>query len=180
MKHNLSKLLAGALVLAAVNSVYGQYTPPAPQPFAGFVNEWLRKDNPYMNSWDIGGSVRLRYEMKDGGGFTASGSGTDFRRNLAPGTDNINSYFLDKVRARIGYTDKWWSAMVEGRSSGTTGDDRNPNAESDGVVELHQAYVTLGNHKEFPLSLKIGRQEMSLRSHSLTKPANGCGAGGVY
>lgn len=68
---------------------------------------------------------------------------------------------MDKVRVRLGYTDKWWSALVEGRSSGTTGDDRNPNAESDGVVDLHQAYVTVGNHKEFPLSLKVGRQELS-------------------
>ncbi|GDY19319.1 hypothetical protein LBMAG56_06640 [Verrucomicrobiota bacterium] len=61
MKLPLSKLSAGALVIAAANTVYGQYTPPAPQPFQGFVNEWLRKDNPYMNAWDIGGSVRLRY-----------------------------------------------------------------------------------------------------------------------
>ena len=162
MKHNLSKLSAGALVLAAVNSVYGQYTPPAPQPFAGFLNEYLRKDNPYMNAWDIGGSIRLRYEIKDGIGAAPNpASALDFVKHPAAPGDNINSYFLDKVRARIGYTDKWWSAMVEGRSSGTTGDDRNPNAESDGVVELHQAYVTLGNHKEFPLSLKVGRQELS-------------------
>lgn len=160
MKHNLSKLSAGALVLAAVNSVYGQYSPPAPQPFSGFINEWLRKDNPYMNSWDVGGSVRLRYETRDGGSVTAAGSAFDFA-NHPTGKDNVNSFFLDKVRARIGYTDKWWSALIEGRSSGTTGDDRNPNAESDGVVELHQAYVTLGNHKEFPLSLKVGRQELA-------------------
>jgi hypothetical protein len=32
--------------------------------------------------------------------------------------------------------------------------------ESD-TVDLHQAYVTVGNHKEFPLSLKVGRQELS-------------------
>jgi len=28
-------------------------------------------------------------------------------------------------------------------------------------VELHQAYLALGNHKEFPVSLKVGRQELS-------------------
>ena len=162
MKPTLQLLSASALGLAAVTSATAQYAPPPPtQPFPGFLNEYLRKDNPYMNAWDIGGSVRLRYEMKDGGGFTGPpGSGTDFRRNLAPGTDNINSYFMDKVRVRLGYTDKWWSAFVEGRSSSTSGDDRNPNAESDGILELHQAYVTVGNSKEFPLSLKVGRQEM--------------------
>jgi hypothetical protein len=165
MKHSIPQLTAGALVLAAINTVYAQqYAAPAPQPAApypGLVNEWLRSNDPAWAKWDIGGSVRLRYEIKEGAGFTASGSGTDFRRNLAAGQDNINSYFMDRVRARIGYSDKWWGVMVEGRSSSTTGDDRNPNAESDGIVDLHQAYVTLGNPKESPISLKVGRQELS-------------------
>jgi hypothetical protein len=65
-----------------------------------------------------------------------------------------------RVRPRIGYTGTWFSVFVEGRHSSTTGDDRNPNLESDGPIDLHQAYITLGNHKEFPLSLKIGRQEL--------------------
>ena len=32
--------------------------------------------------------------------------------------------------------------------------------ESD-TIDLHQAYFTIGNHKEFPLSVKIGRQELT-------------------
>mgnify|MGYP001571231193 CR=1 FL=1 len=66
-----------------------------------------------------------------------------------------------KVLARVGYTSQWWSFLVEGRGSGSTDDDRNLNAESDGPADLHQAYFTLGNHKEFPVSLKLGRQELS-------------------
>jgi hypothetical protein len=62
---------------------------------------------------------------------------------------------------RVGYTDKWWSAFIQGRQSTSTGDERNPNVESDGPMDLHQAYLTLGNHKEFPVSLKVGRQELS-------------------
>src|SRR6185312_8795895 len=74
------------------------------------------------------------------------------------------------------YTDKWWSAWVEGRSSFAQSDQRfayfaNPlpagtvnhkglGPECD-TIDLHHAYFTLGNHKEFPLSIKVGRQELS-------------------
>ncbi|HLP77464.1 MAG TPA: alginate export family protein, partial [Candidatus Paceibacterota bacterium] len=171
MKNTKSTLTAGALVLAALNQVYGQYAPPPPPaPFPGFINEALRKDNPYMNQWDIGGALRMRYEVKENAlGLPPA---NDFRKVTTSTGQNDNSYFSDKVLARIGYTDKWWSAFIEGRSSSTTGDARSrtgagtvpgPGAgpESDGVVDLHQAYFTVGNHKEFPLSLKVGRQELS-------------------
>ena len=57
---------ASAIVLAATQSVFAQYTPPPPPlPFQGFINEALRKNDPYLNQWDFGGSLRVRYEMKD-------------------------------------------------------------------------------------------------------------------
>src|SRR5947207_1704586 len=152
-------LAVAALVLSAGGAAQAQYAPPPPlQPFPGFLNDWMRKQDPYLANWDISGSARFRYEVKENAGFTALGSGADFRKG---GVDNDNSYFMNKVLARVGYTAKWWSFLVEGRNSGTTGDDRDPNAESDGPVELHQAYFTLGNHKEFPVSLQVGREELS-------------------
>ena len=178
MKPRITSLTASALVLAAANHVYGQYAPPPPPaPFAGFINEALRKDDPYMSKWDLGGSVRLRYEAKEGFGIAGVGAGAtsslDFRDH---GADVNNEYFLGKIRLRAGYTDKWWSALVEGRSSLAASDERfayanNPvvpttvkkrgdGPESD-TIDLNQAYVTVGNHKEFPVSLKIGRQELS-------------------
>jgi len=157
--HIPKTLTAAALVLTATGAAHAQYAPPPPlQPFPGFLNDWMRKKDPYLANWDISGAARLRYEVKENAGFTAAGSGADFRKG---GVDNDNSYFLNKVLARVGYTGKWWSFQVEGRNSGTTGDDRNPNAESDGPVDLHQAWFTVGNHKEFPVSLKVGRQELS-------------------
>lgn len=160
MKPTLPLLTTGALALAATaTSVTAQYAPPPPtQPFPGFVNQELRAADPYWSNWDFGGLVRLRYEGKDNAGFTAAGFGGDFRK---ASVDNNNSYFMSKLLLRTGYTDKWWSAFLQGRSSTTTGDDRNPNAESDGPLDLHQAFVTVGNHKEFPVSLKVGRQELS-------------------
>ena len=173
MKLNLKTLAASSIVLAAINSVYAQYTPPPPPvPFPGFINDYLRKQDPYNSVWDIGGSLRVRYEAKENGmGLPPA---NDFREFTTATTRNDNDYYSTKLLARISYTDKWWSAYVEGRSSMTIGDIRsttgagavpgpggNGGPEQDGWVDLHQAYVTLGNHKEFPVSLKVGRQELS-------------------
>jgi hypothetical protein len=107
----------------------------------------------------------LRYEVKDEFGIQGVPGSVDFRDR---GPDNENDYFLEKIRLRVGYTDKWWGAFAEGRSSLAQSDDRwastgpvakdgqGPEHDS---IDLHQAYVTVGNHKEFPLSLKVGRQE---------------------
>jgi hypothetical protein len=162
-----------ALLLASINSVNAQYVPPPPPAlFPGFINEYLRKDNPYMNQWDFGGNVRLRYEVKDGFAIPGVAGSMDFRDH---GADVDNEYFLSRIRFHLGYTDKWWSAYVEGRSSLAVDDERfayanNPavagttkyqgNGPESDNIDLQQAYVTIGNHKEFPLSLKIGRQEL--------------------
>ncbi|MEY2465495.1 MAG: hypothetical protein QOD03_16 [Verrucomicrobiota bacterium] len=169
----LSKTLTlGALALGAAGTVHAQYTPPPPPlPFPGFFNEALRKENPYLGAWDVGGALRLRYESKTGYALAGVGAGAttslDFR---ARGADVSNDYLMSRLRLHVGYTDKWWSIYVEGRSSLVDDDDRyaatapvrkkGQGPESD-TIDLHQAYVTLGNHKEFPLSLKVGRQELS-------------------
>jgi hypothetical protein len=174
MKSNLKTLSAGALVLAAINQVHAQYAPPPPPaPFAGFLNEYLRKDDPYMSQWDFGGNLRLRYENKQGFAIAGTPGSVDFRDH---GADVNNDYLLTRIRVHAGYTDKWWNAYAEGQSSLANSDQRFAYAnvpavagttayrgygpESD-TIDLHQAYVSVGNHKEFPLSLKAGRQELS-------------------
>src|SRR2546425_9132913 len=102
-------LAAAALVLGAYSAAQAQYVPPPPlQPFPGFLNDWMRKQDPYLANWDISGAARFRYEVKENAGFTAAGSGADFRKG---GVDNDNSYFMNKVLARVGYTAKWWSFL---------------------------------------------------------------------
>src|SRR6185369_16053807 len=106
-------LAAGALALgAAAATTQAQYAPPPPPtPFPGFINEALRKNDPYMNQWDFGGSVRLRYEAKENGlGLPPA---NDFRDITTPTTRNDNDYYSSKVLARIAYTDKWWGVYVE-------------------------------------------------------------------
>lgn len=174
MKSNLKMLSAGALVLAAIEQVQAQYTPPPPPtPFQGFLNEYLRAQDPYMNQWDFSGNERLRYEKKDNLAIQGHAGSVDFRDH---GADMHNDYFLSRLRFHVAYTDKWWSAYVEPQSSVVLSDERyayanNPaiagtvkrkeNGPEDDTIDLHQAYVTIGNHKEFPLSLKAGRQELS-------------------
>jgi hypothetical protein len=174
MKTKLKSLATTALVLTAARETLAQYAPPPPPtPFQGFLNEKLRADDPYMNKWDFGGSLRVRYEAKTGFGIAGLPGSLDFRDH---GADVSNEYLMEKVRYRIGYTDKWFSAFVEGRSSFEQSDQRfnyfaNPvppptlnrnglGSESD-TFDLHQAYLTVGNHKEFPVSVKVGRQELS-------------------
>src|ERR1044071_4180063 len=108
-------LLGGALTSSA------QYAPPPPPaPFPGFINEWLRKDNPYMSQWDFGGNVRVRYEIKDNFAIPGKAGSVDFRDH---GADVDNAYLMERLRFHAGYTEKWWGAYVEGRSSFVEGDE---------------------------------------------------------
>ena len=164
-RHLVSALALG-LSIAGASRALAQYTPPPPpRPFPGFANERLRADNPYMSAWDIALGGRLRVESKHNAGFTDAGSNWDF--SARPQDDNDNTYTLLRLMPRVGYTDKRWAFLAEARTSYSYQDERySPTApgsglaERDGPVDLHQAYVYLGNHKECPVSLKLGRQEL--------------------
>jgi hypothetical protein len=174
MINTKATLSAGAIMLAAINHVYAQYTPPPPPaPFGGFLNEYLRTNYPSMKAWDFGGSARARFEAKEGFAVQGVPGSMDFRDE---GGNQHNEYGLEKIRFHGGYIDKWWGAYVEGESSLAQADKRfaYPNSpvvpgtvrkRGDGpeadIMALHQAFVTVGNLKEFPLALKVGRQEMS-------------------
>jgi hypothetical protein len=173
MKRTLTTLATGGLALTTAGNLHAQYAPPPPPaPFGGFVNEWLRKDNPGMTNWDFSGSMRLRGEAKEGFAVPGRPGSVDFRER---GADVNNEYLLGKLRIQAGYTESWWSVFVQGRSSFAVNDDRfayanNPavpgtvkrrgeGPESD-TIDLQQAYVTVGNPKESPVTLKLGRQEL--------------------
>lgn len=170
--------IAAGFALAAVAFAplaRAQYVPSTPaRPFPGYGNERLRAADPYMNAWDIGVNVRERFENKENAGFTYAGQNADFRVNgNGLNNDNNNSYLVLRVMPRVAYTAKWYAFTVEGRASATAGDERGDQrvaadatkpgralAENDRDMNLHQAFVLIGNHKEFPVSLKLGRQEL--------------------
>jgi hypothetical protein len=156
----------------SVNQLRAQYGPPSAGPFAGFANEALREHEPAITNWDLGGNVRLRYEIKEGFGIPGVAGSMDFR---AQGADVSNDYLLSRIRFHAGFSQSWWNAYVQGRSSLAASDERfaYPNTppvagttrrQGDGpeanAIDLNQAYLSVGN-PSFPLSLKAGRQELS-------------------
>jgi hypothetical protein len=120
-------------------------------PSAGLVNDWLRKEYPGASVWDIGGQFRMRAEAKDAGSFP--------NRDFASALDHSNDYFLFRTTVHIGWSPaKWVTAYIEGRDAHAVSDTRAV-PESD-RLDLYQAYLRLGDPKHFPVSLKVGRQEL--------------------
>ncbi|MGV3771892.1 MAG: alginate export family protein [Verrucomicrobiales bacterium] len=156
-----SHLLAFGLLCAGLHhalAAEGDFNPMAPvRPSAGLINDYLRKNDPYLAAWDLGVNTRLRYEVRDHFGIAGVPGSIDFRES---GADTRNDYLLTRIKPRVGYTHEWFQAFVEGRHSDAEGDERTPSLEEDSL-DLHQAYLFLGNHKEFPVSLKVGRQELA-------------------
>jgi hypothetical protein len=159
------------------SSALAQYIPPSPPvPVPGAIDSYLVANDPAFKAWDIGVNERLRYEDKSSAGATHAGSNFDF--DSAPPTTNSNTYWLSRLMPRIGYTGDWVSAVVELRSSYSFGDDRytatSPGrnlSENDGPLQLELAYVTIGDLKQFPLTVKIGRQELNLGDQRLVGAA---------
>ena len=126
--------------------------PAIKPPPVDLVNALLRKTFPAASAWDAGGEVRSRYELKGNAGSYAN---RDFARNL----DNSNDFFLFRAKLHLGWTPlSWFNVFAEGREAYAASDTR-PVTETDNL-DLHQAYLRLGDPKLFPVSLKAGRQEL--------------------
>lgn len=193
MNRKIRTTFAALATTWAAVTAFAQYYPLPPPAYPGLTNFNLRASDPYMSAWDFGVNIRGRFEDKDNAGFTSAGQNRDFAggrpANALNGDrfDNNNQYLLTRIMPRIGYTDKWFQAFVQLRSSTSYDDERGNNGttfkptapnvvaetanapgikagnglqENDNDINLQQAYVFVGNHKEFPLSVKIGRQEL--------------------
>ena len=123
---------------------------------AGLLNDWLREESSFFDPWDLGGAFRARLEHKEYFYTPGQAGQVDFRKTNG---DSDNTYLLLRERVHAGYNSDWFSAFAEGQDSSSTGDKRNPNLESD-QFDLRQGFITLGNAGKFPLTAKIGRQEL--------------------
>ena len=154
------------LLLTAASQAFSQYIPPSPAaPVPGVIDDYIKSDTP-LAGWDFVVNDRLRFEDKSDAGTTHAGSNFDFF--TAPPSDNSNQYLLNRLMPRLGYTGDLFAFVVEARSSYSFGDDRYTGtaagknlAEDDGPFQLQMAYVLIGNLKEFPVTAKIGRQELT-------------------
>jgi hypothetical protein len=159
-----TKILFFILTAATACAQYAPPSPPGPVP--GAIDDYLKASDPSLKGWDFGVNERLRSENKSDAGTTHAGSNFDF--SSASPTTNSNDYWLDRLLLHVGYTSEWFTVFVEGRSSYSFGDDRYTAtaagknlAESDGPLQLQMGYIAIGNLKESPVTLKIGRQELT-------------------
>jgi hypothetical protein len=167
---NLKKLLLSlpASVLPCLTLTAQSANPPppaaappaAPTPSAGLANDWLREQSSVFNGFDLGGQFRARFV--DQTYFAVPGAGptaVDFRANTP---ENNNDFLLLRTRVHAGYYPlDWISIFGEGQNSSSTGDKRNPNPQSNGPFDLHQGYVRIGGTETLPVSVKVGRQELT-------------------
>ncbi len=166
MRELPTKCLLGFAALSAsaafgadgTGATFYQVVPPPPDP--GLLNRWLRQESPAFNEWDIGGEERARFEYHQYFAVPGAGPGAvDFRANT-PQRDN--SYLLLRSRAHVGYTPyTGFSAYAEMQNSASLWDQRNPNPQNDAGVDLRQGWFELGDTNRFPLTIKVGRQELS-------------------
>jgi hypothetical protein len=149
---------------------------PAPVPSAGLVNDWLRQQSDFFSPWNLGGQIRGRFENKEFFAVPNEGK-ADFQR----GGDGDNSYFLLRERVHLGYAqpDSWWGVFSEMQDSRAYNDDRNPSPDSD-HFELRQAWVGIGNPQQFPLTAKVGRQELLYGDQRLVGPADWLNIGRTF
>lgn len=151
-----------AAAVAAAGSASAQSgTPLAATPTpasAGIANDWLRSQSDKWNAWDLGVQFRTRFEARENMAVAGVAGAIDFRDHGAP---NSNDYWLFRTKPHLGWKpEDWLGVYVEGRDSFSLHDRRSPDLEAD-RMDLHQACINVGNPKEFPLSLKVGRQELS-------------------
>jgi hypothetical protein len=161
---NANSIRAALALLATISDVSlfaQQPTPPAPvakaAASAGVLNDFFRDHQPAFTNWDIGGQVRARFESKSG--FAVPGAGAnavDFSQ-LTPD----NNYWLLREKIHLGWKPtSWLNLYGEARDSSSYDDKRTPEPEEDSI-DLNQAYLVLGNAKQFPITAKVGRQELS-------------------
>jgi hypothetical protein len=154
-------------------SACAQYTPPSPAtPVPGEFDDLIISADPALKGWDFGVNERLRLEDKSSAGTTHAGSNYDF--SSASPTTNSNDYWLNRLMPRVGYLGDWISFLVEARSSYSIGDDRytatapgKALAEDDGPLQFQMAYLVMGNLKKFPVTVKVGRQELTFGDQRL-------------
>ncbi len=108
--------------------------------------------------WDVGGSLRLRYEWKQG--FALG----------APGVTDPQDYLLSQLRLHLKvHQGDLWALFLEGQDArvnsafidNRVNDTKAPNIFAD-RFDLHQGYVEVARGDDFATHVRIGRQKFNL------------------
>ncbi len=140
---------------AEIASAQSNQLTTATAPSAGLINDWLRGQSEAFEAWNLGGQFRARIEQKKYFAVPNANQG-DFKRTGDP--DNTFGDFRERLH--LGYSPcAWFTVFGEYQDSSAVNDDRNPSPDTD-HSQLRQAWLALGNAKTFPLTAKVGRQEL--------------------
>lgn len=160
---------------------------------SSLLNDWLRKQSEEARVWDIGGEFRLRYENFEGAVRAASAitsvpagpkplttpvnPNTDF---IARGQVNSSDQLLLREKLHVGWSPiSWCTVYAELRNSTSDWDRRSPVPDEDTLV-LQQAYTSLGDPMQFPLVVKIGRQELIYGDQRFTGNSDWSNLGRIF
>jgi len=109
-------------------------------------------------AWDVGGSLRLRYEWKQG---FALGK---------PGAVDPQGYLLSQLRVHLNiHQGERWGLYVEGQDArvnstflrNSVNDTQSANIFAD-RFDLHQGYVDVGWGDDFGAKMRVGRQKFNM------------------
>ncbi len=177
MKTNIIILGAAILTTCVVPTIGQTVTSPQLVNSASLMNDWLRTQSDAFKQWDIGGQVRLRYEIKNNFAVAGRVGSVDFKNGIV---DNENDYFLTREKIHLGFSPTdWLTVFAEARHSNADGDERIPSPDSD-AFDLHQAYIKFGEAKKFPLTLKVGRQELAYGDERIIGASDWSNVGRVF
>ncbi len=130
------------IICAAISHAADKETP--------VFDAWLHATYPESSPWDIGAEIRGRYESKEDAGTVPN---TDFISGIAVSTEAT----LLREKFHVGYqATPAFGVFVEGRDSAA-----HDIPVLDDQMDLYQAYASLGDPTRFPLTARIGRQELS-------------------
>lgn len=117
---------------------------------------------------------RVVFGIEDQTRFEYRDNNFDFNSGVS--TINDDSWLLQRFRLSLQLkpTD-WLTFYVQGQDAREIGSNRADipgalGAEGDNPFDLRQLYVEIGNAKEFPLSLKVGRQVLLYGDQRLIGP----------
>ena len=135
------------------------------------LNGWLQEQSSQFEQWDVGAAERFRFESKNY--FAANGRGplaVDFNAD-SPAAHN--NYTLFRTRVWVGYAPtEWISGYVQAQSSLQENWAGTPPPGANGPIGLYQYYAIVGDPKQFPVTLKVGRQELSYGNERLVGASN--------
>lgn len=122
---------------------------------------------PLVERIDLGGQVRLRYEARAAADYRLPGT---FGRPAAERVEESDDMALERIRLQADvHVDPTVRAFIQIQDARTFGQEASVVA-NDSNIGLHQGYLEVRELLAPPLSLRVGRQELTYGDQRLVSP----------